>query len=134
MLIHAENNVRECGVGFIVDSTSSKPVTGYESVSNKVIALRLASSPMNVTIIQCYAPTSQYDEDDIEAFYENTSKLMKKHRQDRLIIYTDFNAKVGAGNKTNVNGIYGIERKKRKRRKTGRVLYRKQFDNWQHSV
>jgi len=42
---------------------------------------------MNVTIIQCYAPTSQYDEDDIEAFYEDTSKLMNKYRQDRLIIY-----------------------------------------------
>jgi len=51
---------------------------------------------MNVTIIQCYAPTFQYDEDDIEAFYEDTSKLMKKYRQDRLIIYGDFNAKVGS--------------------------------------
>jgi len=64
-----------------------------------------------VTIIQCYAPTSPYDEDDVEAFYEDTSKLMKKHRQDRLIIYGDFNAKVGAGNKSDVNGIYGIGRR-----------------------
>jgi len=29
MVIHAENNVRECGVGFIVDSTSSKAFIGY---------------------------------------------------------------------------------------------------------
>jgi len=34
MVIHAENNVRECRVGFIVDRTSSKAVIGYESVSN----------------------------------------------------------------------------------------------------
>jgi len=68
MVIHAENNVKECGVGFIVDRTSSKAVIGYESVSNRAMALRLASSPMNMTIIQCYAPTSQYDENDIEAF------------------------------------------------------------------
>jgi len=78
------------------------------------MALRLASSPMNVTIIQCYAPTFQYDEDDIEAFYEDTSKLMKKYRQDRLIIYGDFNAKVGAGNKSDVNGIYGIGRRNKR--------------------
>ena len=38
---------------------------------------------------------------------------MKKHRQDRLIIpvYGAFNAKVGAGNKCDVNGIYGIGRR-----------------------
>ena len=36
---------------------------------------------------------------------------MKKHRQERLIIYKDFNAKVGAGNKSDVNGIYGIGRR-----------------------
>jgi len=51
MVIHAENNVRECGVSFIVDSTSSKAVIGYESVSSRVMALRLASSPMNVTVL-----------------------------------------------------------------------------------
>jgi len=38
MVIHAENNVRKCGVGFIVDNTSSKAVIGYESVSNRVMA------------------------------------------------------------------------------------------------
>jgi len=69
MVIRPENSVIECGVGFIVDSTSSKAVIGYVSVSNRVMALRLASSPMNVTIIQGYASTSQYDEYDIEAFY-----------------------------------------------------------------
>jgi len=37
---------------------------------------------------------------------------MTKYRQDRLIIYGDFNAKVGTGNKSDVNGIYGIGRRK----------------------
>jgi len=66
------------------------------------------------------APTSQYDEDDIEAFYEDTSKLMKKHRQNRLIIYGDFNATSGAGHKSKWNLWHW--KKKRKRRKAGRVL------------
>ena len=35
--------------------------------------VRLASTPMNITIIQCYAPTSQYDDDMIEEFYDDVA-------------------------------------------------------------
>ncbi len=48
MIIHGKNVKRENGVGFIVDGTTSKSVMGYESMSNRVMAVRLASTPINM--------------------------------------------------------------------------------------
>ena len=31
---------------------------------------------MNITVIKCYAPTSQYDDDMIEEFYEDVAILI----------------------------------------------------------
>ena len=47
----------------------------------------------------------------LKHFMRTHRNWWKKHRQDRLIIYGDFNAKVGAGNKCDINGIYGIGRR-----------------------
>ena len=48
------------------------------------------------TIVQVYAPTQDYSEEDIEAFYEDISKVIQDNRQSKYnIIMGDFNAKIG---------------------------------------
>ena len=93
MIINAQSTKKENGVGFIVEQASTRVVMGYDSLSNRVMALRLASTLMNVTIIQCYAPTSQYGNDVVETFYDK--------------ICGDFNAKVGC-EETEVTRTHGI--------------------------
>ena len=51
---------------------------------------------MNITIIQIYAPTTAYTDEEIEQFYESIDNTIKETpKKDFLIIQGDFNAKVG---------------------------------------
>ena len=49
----------------------------------------------HMCIIQVYAPTSDYDDEVIEAFYEDINKAFLENRGKYTIIMGDFNAKIG---------------------------------------
>ena len=40
--------------------------------------IRLRGSPSNITIIQAYAPISNYSDDDVEYFYGELQKVLDK--------------------------------------------------------
>ena len=42
------------------------------------MSLRLASHPVNITIIQVYAPTSDYDDEEVGLFYEEIEEIVAK--------------------------------------------------------
>ena len=86
----------ERGVGIILDEGASKSVKGYWAVSDRVLLLKVAGKPLDLNIIQVYAPTSASSEEDAENFYEEIEKAKTQCKnQDPLIIMGDFNAKVG---------------------------------------
>ena len=58
----------EHGVGFLVHKQIVNTVMGCHPVSSKLITIRLRAVPFNITIVQAYAPTSDYD-NKIEEFY-----------------------------------------------------------------
>ena len=60
MVIHAENNVRECGVGFIVDSTSSKAVTVLTAQTKKQDILQDILKEKKQDISQDFGRRFQY--------------------------------------------------------------------------
>jgi len=39
--------------------------------------MRIAAKPHNMTIIQVYAPTSDYDDEAIERFYKDLESIIK---------------------------------------------------------
>ena len=54
------------------------------------------SSPFNITIIQIYAPTSSYDDSDVDEFYRELQSLVDQTpKQDILVVQDVWNAKVG---------------------------------------
>ena len=54
------------------------------------------NSPFNITIIHAYAPTSDNDDAQIEAFYEQLQEVLDETpRKDILIVQGDWMAKVG---------------------------------------
>ena len=86
----------ERGVGIILDEEASKSVKGYWAVSDRVLLLKIAGKPLDLNIIQVYAPTSASSEEDAENFYEEIEKAKTQCKnQDPLTIMGDFNAKVG---------------------------------------
>ena len=67
----------------------------YTSVSSRIISIRIKASPMNITIIKIYAPTTAYTDEEIEKWYESIDNTIKEiPKKDLLIIQGDLNAKV----------------------------------------
>ena len=56
----------EQGVGFLVHKDIVNTVMGCRPVSRRLITIRLRAVPFNITIVQAYAPTSDYDDNKTE--------------------------------------------------------------------
>ena len=56
----------EQGVGFLVPKDIVNTVVGCRPVSSRLINICLRAVPMNITIVQVYAPTCDYDDNEIE--------------------------------------------------------------------
>jgi len=68
-------------VGFLIHKNTVNCVIGCRPISSRLITIRLRATPFNITIIQAYAPTSDYD--NVEDFYEQLQEVLdqtpKKH-------------------------------------------------------
>lgn len=86
----------ERGVGFLVNKNSKNSVLEYTPVSDRIAAIRVAGKPLNITIVQVYAPTSDCCDETIDEFYDDLEKLLKTiPRKDVLVVQGDWNAKIG---------------------------------------
>ena len=62
-----------------------------------MISVCFQGKPLNIKVIQVYAPTSNTEEADVEWFYEDLQDLLELTLQkDVLFIIGDWNAKVGS--------------------------------------
>ena len=69
---------------------------GCRPISSRLIAIRLKATPFNMTVIQVYAPTSDYDDSEVEDFYGQLQEVIEETpKKDNLIVLGDWNAKVG---------------------------------------
>ena len=58
-------------------------------------AIRLKASRFNITIIQAYAPTTDYDDDDVEDFYDLLREVIDQApKKDILVVQGNWNAKI----------------------------------------
>ena len=70
-----------------------------------MISVRFQGKPLNITVIQVYAPTSNAEE--AERFYEDLQdRLELTHKKDVLFIIGDWNAKVGSQEIPGVTGKF----------------------------
>ena len=84
------------GTGFLVQKWMTKYILEYTPVSERIISLRVACKPSNLTVVQVYAPTSDCSGQEIEEFCENLETLLKYvPRKDTLVVQDDWNAKIG---------------------------------------
>ena len=82
-------------VGFLVHKDVNT-VMGCRPVSSRLITIRLWAVPFNTTLVQAYAPTSDYDDNEIQELYEQIQNVIDQTtNKDILVVQGDWNAEVG---------------------------------------
>ena len=80
---------------------------GMPPVSSWLITICLKASRFNITIIQAYAPTTDYD-NDTEDFYDQLQEVIDQTpKKDILVVQGDWNAKIGEDASKNWKGKCG---------------------------
>ena len=69
VLFHGKEDKHEHGIGFLLHKDIINTVMECRPVSSRLLTIRLREVPFNITIVQVYTPTSDYDDNEIEAFY-----------------------------------------------------------------
>lgn len=96
ILFSGKDNVHSNGVAFIANRQAARFLMEWEPISDRLIRARFASNYCNLTILQCYAPTNEAEEDVKDDFYEQFHHEVSKIPQhDMLLIAGDLNAKGG---------------------------------------
>ena len=74
-----------------------------------MISVRFQGKPLNITVIQAYAPTSNAEEAEVEWFYEDLQDLLELTPQkDVLFIIGDWSVKVRSQETPEVTGKFGL--------------------------
>ena len=74
-----------------------------------MFSVRFQGKPLNITVIQVYAPTSNTEKAEVERFYEDLQDLLElTPPKDVLFIIGDWNAKVGSQETSGVTGKFGL--------------------------
>ena len=74
-----------------------------------MISVHFQGKPVNIMVIQAYAPTSNTEEAEVERFYEDLQDLLElTPKKDVLFIIGDCNAKVGSQETPGVIGKFGL--------------------------
>lgn len=89
-------NKSEGGVGLFINKKWTKHITHTQSVSVRVVYVCLKlNNKYSLKIIQAYAPTSTYTNEEVEEFYEDISRAIEENRTQYTMVIGDFNAKLG---------------------------------------
>ena len=96
LLYSGREDAHQHGVAFLVHKDYVNTIMGWQPISSRLMTIRLRATPFNITVIQVYAPTSSYDDEQLEEFYEQLQVAVDAvSNQDILIVQGDWNGKVG---------------------------------------
>ena len=72
-----QESLRRNGVAIMVNKTVQKAVLGCNLKNDRMISVCFQGKPINITVIQVYAPTSNAEEAEVERFYEDLQDLLE---------------------------------------------------------
>ena len=89
---------REAGVAFAISNKFATKLTSLPNGLSERITLLRAPTGIDryISVINVYAPTTLYPDEEKEAFYEKLAEVVNiVPMEDKLLIPGDFNARVG---------------------------------------
>jgi len=103
-----EEKRREKGVAFMVNKDTVSSVIQCRPKSSRLISIRIAAVPKNITAIQVYAPTGSYLGEDVDNFYEDLEDTIAQiPKSDIVVVLGEWSAKVGTDAYVDWNGKTG---------------------------
>ena len=92
------DGLRRQGVGLVLSKSVKKSLISYSPFSERIMAARLHTKHVNISLVIAYAPTNDKDDAVKEEFYNQLSSVLDRlPRQDVVFLGGDFNARVGGG-------------------------------------
>ncbi|KAK6752295.1 hypothetical protein RB195_003610 [Necator americanus] len=84
-------------VGVLVNTSMAKNIDSFDQLTTRIGRLRMrrCGPTPALTIFVAYAPTSSYEEEEVEAFYMDLEKFYREDHAFYNVIIGDFNAKIG---------------------------------------
>ena len=104
-----QESLRRNGVAIMVNKRVQNAVLGCNLKNERMISVRFQGKPLNIMVIQAYAPTSNTEEAEVERFYEDRQDLLGLTPQkDILFIIGHWNAKVGSQGTPEIKAKFGL--------------------------
>ena len=69
--------IRRNGVAIMVKKRVQNAVLGWNLKNDRMISVHFQGKPLNITVIQVYAPISNTEEAEVEWFYEDLQDLLE---------------------------------------------------------
>ncbi len=107
IFLSGNNQSRSNGVGFLVHKKYVPLITDYKPQSDRLTSLTIKDKFSKIHFIQCYMPTSDKEDEEVEKIYDEIQNLIKDiPKRDHVFIMGDFNCKIG-GLHSNYGNIIG---------------------------
>ena len=104
-----QESLRRNGVAIMVNKRVQNAVLRCNLKNDRMISVHFQRKPLNITVIQVYAPTSNAEEAEAEWFYEDLQDLLElTPKKDVLFITGDWNTKVGSQETPELTGKFGF--------------------------
>ena len=72
-----QESLRRNGRALIVNNRVQNAVLGYNLKNNSMVSVLFQGKPLNITVIQVYAPTTNAEEVETKWFYEDLQDLLE---------------------------------------------------------
>ena len=72
-----QESLRKNGVAIMVNRRVQNAILGCNLKNDRMISVRFQGKPLNIKVIQVYAPTNNTEEAEVERFYEDLPDLLE---------------------------------------------------------
>ena len=104
-----QETLKRNGVAFICNNEIRRCVLGFNPVDDRIATIRIQCKPINITVVQIYAPTSSAEEEDSNVFYDKVQSVLDQIPNGNILyIIGDWNAKVGKELSIDITGNFGL--------------------------
>ena len=106
---YRQESLRRNGVAIMVNKRVRNTVLECNLKNDRILSVHFQGKPLNITVIQVYALTSNAEEAEVEQLYEDLQDLLElTPKKDVLFIIGDWNAKLGSQELPGVTGKFGL--------------------------